>query len=386
MTNTKCLAIDQAISITTEGKITPCCLIKHDEFQFIDANSIEEYKNSKWLAGIRSTMDQGLKPIECVECYNKEALGLSSMRTYLNSRLSDSDKIEYLDLRLGNTCNSDCAMCHPRSSSKMERRIIDTKTSKIFPKHLIDSNITVTTQNKKWYNQDLFFNWFKLQAKNLKVLKFLGGEPFLVENIDIWINWLIEQELSNQIILHFNTNASILDQDKMFLYTKKFKRVMIHASADGIGDCFNYIRHGLDWSTVEKNILKYRDYSLAFHNKFNITLLCVVQTYNLMYLEDLLKWNEQYNISIVWIFPTHPEYLSLKNFENKEIIKSVIKVLEKFARETKTQLTIINELVNYLNNCLIINSKVSDDFDQYTNYMNSFRTLQFNSKTLELVT
>ena len=384
MTNTKCLAIDQAISITTEGKITPCCLIKNDEFQFVDADSIKQYKNSEWLANIRSMMDQGLKPTECNVCYSKEAQGSSSLRTYLNSQLSDSNRIEYLDLRLGNTCNSDCAMCHPRSSSKIEHRIVATKNLAVFPKHLINSDITITTQNKKWYNQDLFFNWFKSQAAGLKVLKFLGGEPFLIENIESWINWLIEQDLADQITLHFNTNASILDQDKMFLYTKKFKRIMIHASVDGIGNCFNYIRHGLNWDTVEKNILKYRDYSLAFRNKFNLSILCVVQTYNLLYLIDLLKWNEQYNIDICWIFPKHPKYLDLKNFEDKQIIKSVISDLEKFTQETTTQLTTVNELVNYLNDCLAVNFYPAKDFDDYTNYMNSFRTLKFDSKTLEL--
>lgn len=384
MTSTKCLAIDQAISITNNGKISPCCLIKHDEFQFVDASSIEKYKNSQWLANIRSTMDQGLKPAECQECYSKEALGVPSIRTYLNTQLSNSNKIEYLDLRLGNVCNSDCAMCHPDWSSKIEHRIVTAKNLDIFPKHLINSDITVTTQNQKWYNQDLFFNWFKSRAGDLKVLKFLGGEPFLVENVEIWIDWLIQQGYSNNITLHFNTNASLLDQEKMFLYTKKFKRIMIHASADGINDCFNYIRHGLSWDIVEKNILKYRDYSLAFHNKFNITILCVVQTYNLMYLIDLLKWNEQYNISINWIFPTIPKYLNVQNFENKQIIQDVIENLEKFKQETNTQLTIVNELITYLNGCLKINFYPPKEFDDYTDYMNSFRTLKFDSRTLQL--
>jgi molybdenum cofactor biosynthesis enzyme MoaA len=386
LTNTKCLAVDQAISITNAGKISPCCQIRHDEFQFVDASSIEKYKNSKWLANIRSTMDQGLMPSECHECYNSEALGMPSMRTYLNDRLSNSGLLEYLDLRLGNVCNSDCAMCHPDCSSKIEHRIVTTKNLNIFPTYLIDSDITVTTQNKKWYNQDLFFDWFKTQAGNLKVLKFLGGEPFLVENIDVWTDWLIQQGYSNKITLHFNTNASILNQERMFLYIKKFKRVVIHASADGIDDCFNYIRHGLSWKSVEKNILKYREYSSAFHNKFNITVSCVVQPYNLLYLIDLLKWNEQYNIDIAWIFPTTPEYLKLQNFENKKIIQSTIETLDKFKQETKTQSTTVNALISHLTDCLEINSYPPGEFIDYTDYMNSFRSLKFDSKTLQLQT
>lgn len=382
----KCLAIDQAISISTGGQLRPCCMMEHAEhhqFPFVDHQSIAVYQQSDWLEDIRNNVAQRQEPKECRVCYANERLGLASYRNYINSKITESNSIEYLDLHLGNACNSECAMCCAEDSSRVEQRIILSRDLEIFPEDLVNANVTPTTQKEKWFNQPGFFEWFKTRAPNLKLLKLLGGEPFLIENVEVWVDWLIANDHAKNITLHFNTNASILNQTMLFKCIKQFKQVIMHTSVDGTGKIYNWIRHGLDWIEVEQNILEFCKYSRAFKNKFHLTSECVVQTYNLRYLLDLLTWSEQHSISLNWIFITTPAHLSIANLQDKTVITEVIQDLEKYKQNSAQQDT-ITKLLDYLNQCLTVTEFPQDSFIRYTKYMNSFRTQKFNSTTLKI--
>jgi sulfatase maturation enzyme AslB (radical SAM superfamily) len=381
----KCLAIEQAISISTGGQLRPCCMMRHEEFPFDGEKSIKVYRNSQWLENLRESMAQGIEPKECHQCFDSERLGLSSYRNYINSKLTESNSqaIEYLDLHLGNTCNSECAMCWEEDSSRIEQRILTSRDLKIFPRDLVNYDVIPTRQKLKWYNQPGFFDWFKDQVPNLKLLKLLGGEPFLIDNTEIWLDWVIESGHAKHITLHFNTNASSLNEQLLFRYIKHFKYVMVHASVDGRGDIYNWIRHGLDWNIVEKNVLEFSKYVKAFTNKFHMTAECVVQIYNLRYLLDLLEWSESNELSLNWIFLTHPSYLNVLNLQDKSFINQVIDDLEKFKSRSNQQNAIV-KLTDYLRRCLVVTDFPQDKFIRYTNYMNSFRKLQFDSNSLKL--
>jgi hypothetical protein len=72
----------------------------------------------------------------------------------------------------------------------------------------------------------------------------------------------------------------------------------------------------------------------------------------------------------------------IKNFKDKQQIQQVIDELK--SRKTTFQQDTINELINHLNTCLETTSYPQENFISYTNYMNSFRTLKFNTETLEI--
>jgi organic radical activating enzyme len=391
MTPIKCLAVKQALMIYAEGGMSPCCMISNSDynnFSFVDAESVRKYQSSERVNRLQSDMSAGIKPVDCHKCFNKEQIreeNYKSYRLYINETLENktSENIEFLDLSLGNTCNSDCAMCKSTNSSKIESRIDRDKKLKIFPQDLYD-DINLVKQSDKWFNRPEFFEWVKAQAPNLKIIKFRGGEPFLVKKLEEWIDYLIDNNYAKNITLHFNSNASILDQELMFRCIKNFKYTVVAASADGVNDCFNYIRHGLDWKEIEQNLLAMQKYVTAFENKFWVTLLCVVQTYNLNYLVELIDWSEKYRFPLDWIFLTMPEQLHIKHIKDKTHIHKVIAELTLRQQQTTFQQDVINELIVYLNSCLETTSYPADNLVRYTNYMNSFRTLQFNTETLKL--
>jgi organic radical activating enzyme len=380
----KCLAVKQALKIYSEGGMSPCCMISkpNDEFTFADADSVLSYQNSEWVKNLHSDLSSGIKPKECSACFDREPIRSNSYRLYVNETLNyrETDNIEFLDLTLGNTCNSDCAMCKARSSSKIESRIDQDRLLPIFPKNLI-KDFGKIKASEKWYNRPEFFEWYKTQASNLKIIKFRGGEPFLVRKLEEWLDYLIDNGYAKNITLQFNTNASILDQDLIFKCVKNFKYTLIANSIDGTGECYNYIRHGLNWSDIEKNLFEFQKYAQAFKNKFWTNICCVVQAYNLKYLIGLIDWCELHKFPLEWIFLVKPEYLEVKNIKDKIHIQQVI---EQLKLKKSFQQDVIDELINYLNNCLETTSYPVENFVSYTNYMNSFRTLQFNTETLEI--
>jgi len=134
---------------------------------------------------------------------------------------------------------------------------------------------------------------------------------------------------------------------------------------------------------VEKNVLEFSKYVKAFTNKFHMTAECVVQIYNLRYLVDLLEWSESNELSLNWIFLTQPSYLNILNLQDKSFINQVIDDLEKF-KSRSTQQNAIVKLTDYLRRCLVVTDFPQDKFIRYTNYMNSFRKLQFDSNSLKL--
>jgi len=80
---------------------------------------------------------QGEIPASCTGCFDEESQGIVSKRiwetyTWLNDEGVDAEelirqteedgtvpeRLQYLDLRLGHTCNIKCVMCSPHDSSK----------------------------------------------------------------------------------------------------------------------------------------------------------------------------------------------------------------------------------------------------------------------------
>ena len=94
--------------------------------------------NSDFMKNVRNTMLAGEIPASCTGCFDEEAQGIVSKRiwetaTWLNDEGVDAEELiasnsmkmvqflnnlQYLDLRLGHTCNIKCVMCSPHDSSK----------------------------------------------------------------------------------------------------------------------------------------------------------------------------------------------------------------------------------------------------------------------------
>lgn len=249
--------------------------------------SIDEYHQSDFVRSTKEVLDSGNFPKGCIACEKLEAVHRMSLRQQTN--MSTGPEYRLVDIVLGNECNSDCVMCYPGQSSKIASRL----KSDEFPIALKDEDQYWTDAQpiSSWAKNPQF--WNDLENVDATKIKFLGGEPFL--NKGMW-NWL---KTPRQIGLEIITNGSILTDD-MIRILEKWESVKIIISADAIGDQYNWIRHGLQWETVEKNIS-------IMASKFDVTIAGTLSVYSLASLPEWIGWiiGNQYPFTLVPVnFPS----------------------------------------------------------------------------------
>ena len=227
--------------------------------------------NNEYMRSVRTTMRDGKIPASCTKCFDEESKGVVSKRMWeTGSWIEDGidiedlvkqtaedgtvpEKLLYLDLRLGHTCNLKCIMCSPHDSSKW---VADHK--KVFPlfKHQElknqmswDSN----SFNNSWHENPCFWKEMYQQIPNLKQVYFAGGEPLMIREHKLFLEEIIRQGYANKILVRYNTNGLLVDEEIIELW-KKFKLVKVGFSIDAVDTKNYYIRYPSDWATIEKNL------------------------------------------------------------------------------------------------------------------------------------
>lgn len=259
--------------------------------------------NSDYMKSVRTTMMAGKIPASCKKCYDEEKIGVVSKRMWetttwmerglepeklLNDTKEDGtvpEKLRYLDLRLGHTCNIKCVMCSPHDSSKWVK---DWK--ELYPQL---ESATVKNQmqwdkdsfDNKWHENEEFWNQLYKQIPNLREVYFAGGEPLMIKEHKKFIEEIVRQGFSTNIVLRYNTNGILIDEEVISLW-KHFGKVKVGVSIDAAGARNNYIRYPTDWETVERNL------HMLDNTPSNIlpSIATAIQVFNIKHLPDLIHW------------------------------------------------------------------------------------------------
>ena len=188
--------------------------------------------NNSFMKNVRNTMLNGDIPASCQGCFKEEEQGIVSKRIWetgtwhqdegidiqelIEQTKEDGtvpEKLQYLDLRLGHTCNIKCIMCSPHDSSKW---VSDWK--KLVP-ILQDSNVKQQMGwdkkefNNKWYEKGMFWDEIHAQIPNLKQVYFAGGEPLMIKEHKRFIKEIIRQGYQDKILLRYNSNGILVDNE-----------------------------------------------------------------------------------------------------------------------------------------------------------------------------
>lgn len=330
---------------------SPCTLIEHSKEM-----TVEEWHNSDLLKNIKSDLLQGKVPSTCIGCKNNEDAGLKSMRAhawgwnrvgpepiyeempwYKLFNIDTPQNPYRIELRFTNLCNMKCRQCDEVSSSMWAKEKI---------KYLNEPN---SIKFKHQGHQDLYFSNgsdgiikpvdavvesvtnLALTSTNLRKVCFTGGEPFLIKGYYDFLDALIRNKINEKVEIDIFTNCSILN-DKFTSRLAKFKKVYFIMSIDGVGKTAEYIRHGTDWTVVEKNILHFNSLDGVFSPGVNIA----ISTYTLLDMSNLATFLMKLyyaNNSLghkgyaalypAWVdFRNLPHHLRLKAID--EIEKSII--------------------------------------------------------------
>jgi pyruvate-formate lyase-activating enzyme len=292
---TVCVAPFIALNVQEEGYLKPCC-------EYIDSNDTNNMHNFReyhtwWhidLDIVRNELRSGIPHTNCSRCFNREKLGVSSYRmmmnknypddynTILNTDISQSIKIDspkYVHIDIGNTCNLKCIMCHPKSSSSISS---EYQTHAFAYKQInINHDNFVNNFEHKWFKTDEFTRLQKTILPNAKEIFLTGGEPMMVPESLIMLESIANPE---NIEVSITTNGTWLN-DQWIAAFKRFKKLKIAVSVDGVGTHGEYVRYGSKWETVSANIHKL----LTLDNAW-ITLSTVIQHTSAYTFIDLLKF------------------------------------------------------------------------------------------------
>ena len=309
-------------AVRNNGDIRVCCqanpsksrgLLKKDNGKVYNAarDNLSEAFNSPTLRDIRLKMLKGERPEQCIRCQKEESNGIRSRRIYESEQWKDflsfqkavqiTDKegytlkqpVVYYDLRFGNRCNLKCRMCGPTDSDFWYSDHVKIQGSNKFK----DSHGVVElvqnrrglyqTKNKDydWVDSPIFWKQIKSNAKNIKHLYIVGGEPLLIDKHYELLSNIIRHGSPGETTIEYNSNLSILPKKALELW-KSFKQVRIGVSIDAYGAVNDYIRYPSQFKKIEKNLQKLD----SLPDNIWVWIATTVSVYNIFYLPDLIQW------------------------------------------------------------------------------------------------
>lgn len=311
------------------GRIKPCCAATGEFGNIRDFATASDAANSPAMQQVRTDMLAGQEPTACAGCYQEESHGVASFRSAknqdiehlgidVNTLLYNTDSngylqdfaMQYWDIRFSNICNLKCRMCGPdyshswgSDSVSMYNRVPQTN----YVIHAHQEQVDMLRYG---------------DLSQLKEVYFAGGESLFQQEHWELLDRLIELKLTN-IRLTYTTNLTKLQfgQRKLEDYLKHFSNVLFIVSVDATHQLGEYIRSGLDWDLLIRNIETVKQFP-GVKIKFN----CVVTVYNALRLKEMLEFaylNSNAGNPIDLTLCHYPAELNITNLtpELKELVE-----------------------------------------------------------------
>ena len=303
-----CYSAMNGLSINSFGRVRPCCVVKtmktltgvpgvtetYDldyvntyphileggEFgwkpEIREAKHVKELINDVLLCELRKQLKNGERPAVCDRCFPVEDQGGVSFRMNYNEdhadviqedavddegTIQDISSITYLDLTLGNICNLQCKTCNPWSSHNWLKEV-----KELPHQDFEDSGVVERGTKNPWYvkaftertsgnNGDEYF--FDPILPTVRTINFLGGEPLVVKEHDIWLKHIVDMGWAGNKTIQYTTNGTTIPNRLIDVWSN-FERVNLGISVDAIGDLASYVRYPTKWKVIEQNFDKLR--------------------------------------------------------------------------------------------------------------------------------
>jgi sulfatase maturation enzyme AslB (radical SAM superfamily) len=222
----------------------------------------------------------------CITCKQLEDAGQQSLRQsapdWIGDHVTENEAVT-IDITLDTQCNAACVTCGAYSSTLWAKEVakINNQKFKILNQDLVQGHIDTIVNN--------------VDLKNLKYVKFFGGEPLFTNT---HLRFIKHIPFPEQVTLHYTTNGSVYPNKETLDLWKKFKCVIFAASLDGVGDQFDYVRWPLPWKKVSKNLKRLQSNknitNMMFRVEFTANLL------NTYYFDRLENWIKNYLSTNQW--------------------------------------------------------------------------------------
>lgn len=278
----------------------PCCW-----FTPLNKIPVNEYFSNSEILDVKRKFLNNEWPVQCIKCKNSEELHGYSGRQLNNRYETHEVEIKYhntenyfnideLDFISSNICNINCIMCYG-SSFKKDMEMFNLGIIDTLPKKRA---ITIE-------QVECLFSTIKLE--NVHTVTFSGGEPFADKISMFIISKLIASGHSTNLILHINTNLTLIKQEQMMWLKTNFKDILIKCSIDGYDKVNEYIRYPTKWNQVEQVLDIFQQNGISFIITTALTNVALMRYY------ELINWAYTSFNNVPELFlsvSTEPEELS----------------------------------------------------------------------------
>lgn len=280
--NTFCAFPFNQVCIKSEGKFSPCCNSERPENNWNPLNIGEHEINGMTPIdmfehdSMKELREYGLnnkRHPACTTCWKQEDNGIKSPRLFSSTTIIDTNnfKLKCIDTATSNKCNLRCMMCYPGTSTGLQKDV------KYFKEHGITLPISWGKHDVEEPGPINVWKWLNENNHLLEELKVSGGEPFYDKDF----NRFLDKAHSN-LVLHIHTNGTKIKMDKI----KKFKKLVLIFSIDGIGKTYEYIRYPMTWKVIERKTKQY----VKERPQDKIHTNFVLSSLNALNVADYLKW------------------------------------------------------------------------------------------------
>lgn len=349
----------------TDGDIKLCC--RSHPIGNINDSSIEEVWNGERMRVIRKQLLNDERPRECDACWRHEDINVSSMRQRVNTERTELYRknveaitedyslpfiVPVIEAKFSNLCNLKCRMCHPLDSTSWAKDWTEIE-------HLMESANTSTYQKVKlygltnkpyvngWEDNPKFWEELGKLAPTLDKIEFAGGEP-LTDPMHYKVLEALKP-YAHQITIKYSTNLTNLNYKKQNILEiwNQFKAVVIIISIDGVGEVYDYIRQGADYSEVCRNIELIKQHPKVVA----IMGACTLQIYNIFSFTDIIdEFENVLNIRLHTHRVNYPRFLDARVIPRhiKEKLCNELELFKRMYPDDKNILKHVNDSINML--------------------------------------
>ena len=283
--------------------------------------------NTKWKKEQRKLMLEGKRPDECSFCWQIEDSGDNlSDRAYRSKDVYSDGIIEealevgyngnanprYVEVNFNQACNFKCTYCSPHLSTAWMTDIEKNGAFILADRWHNDltwvKKLNIDNSLDNPYLQ-AFWSWMPEIYPTLHTFRMTGGEPLMDKNTFKMFDY-VKQNPKPDLHLSITSNCNPPgDQWSKFMTSLKgitdvdaIEHFMLYCSLDSWGPQAEYIRNGLEFNALYKNVTNYlrnsRKHSLTFIITFNV----LSYTGFVEYIKNIHKLRQEYNTDrqLIW--------------------------------------------------------------------------------------
>ena len=327
------------------------------------SKSPDALHNTQYKKEQRAKMLAGERPKECEFCWALEDQGNISDRAYRSkdvyepglieaAQIEENPKPRYLEVNFNQACNLKCAYCSPHLSTEWHKEV-----KKHGAYQLVDGghndptwvdSLGINNAPDSPYVQ-AFWEWFPDVYPTLKTFRMTGGEPLMDKNTFKVFDY-VKQTPNENLQLSITSNCcppgnqwqKFIDDLKEITDKDAVDHFMLFCSLDSWGKQAEYIRNGLDFDVLYKNITQYLRESKKHSLTFIITANLLSLPNWLTYIKNIHKLRQEFNTDrqLIW-FDTpmlhDPKWMSMK-LASPELLQSLQDSIDYMQQNPETAL------------------------------------------------